>query len=148
MRIGSAPSAAFCSTEFAWKRADDLHGLDADADDLADEADDALFVLRVVGVAGNGDAFIGFNLVLVDYPVEGTAVAEAVVERLGRDAGEGERIIDAELRFVFGEAHLFDAVRERDACGFDPLQRPGLKLLAMPIASWCYSLAVDSWYAP
>jgi hypothetical protein len=37
--------------EFSGHRVHDLHGLDADADDLADEADDVFLIVGVVGVA-------------------------------------------------------------------------------------------------
>lgn len=42
-----------------WKSVDDLDGLDADADDLADEADDVFLFIRVVGVALDAAAFVG-----------------------------------------------------------------------------------------
>ena len=71
------------------KAVHDSHGFDADADDLADEADDVFLIIGVVGVAGDAAAFVGADLVLVDDPIEGAAVAEAVVEDLGRDFGEG-----------------------------------------------------------
>ena len=69
---------------FRPERIDELHGFDADAGDLADEADDVLFIVGVVGVAGDAAAFVGALLVLVDDPIECAAVAEAVVEDLGR----------------------------------------------------------------
>ena len=54
-------------------------------------------------------AFIGGDLVLVNDPFEGAAVAELVFVDLGRDVGEGEEVVVAELGFVFGEGHAFDA---------------------------------------
>ena len=54
---------------------DDFYGFDADADDLADEADDVFFIVGVVGVAGDAAAFIGADLVLVDDPIEGAALS-------------------------------------------------------------------------
>ena len=47
--------------------------------------------------------------VLVDDPLEGGAVAEAVVEGCGGDAVEGEEAVVGELGHVLGEAHFFDA---------------------------------------
>ena len=79
-----------------WQGLHDLDRLDADADDLADEADDVFFVVGVVGVAGDAAAFVGADLVLVDDPIERAAVAEAVVEDLGRDFAERERLVDLE----------------------------------------------------
>ena len=59
-------------------------------DDLLDEAEDVLRVVFAVGVVGDAGALVGGDLVLVDDPVEGGAIAEAVIEAGGRDAGEGE----------------------------------------------------------
>jgi len=61
---------------------------------LADEADDVFGVVGAVGVAGDAAAFVGGHLVLIDDPIEGGAVAEAVVEDLGRDAFQGEGVVD------------------------------------------------------
>ena len=63
---------------------DELDRFDADADDLPDQADDIFGIVRPVGVgdavaAGSGDRL---DLVLVDNPVQGAAIAEPVVERL------------------------------------------------------------------
>jgi hypothetical protein len=67
-------------------------------------------------------------LVLVDDPFEGRAVAEAVVERFGRDCGERERGIYREAQLVLAESHLvFDAVAERYAGGFDEVEIPGFE---------------------
>src|SRR5437762_4681661 len=46
----------------------DLYRFEADADDLADEADDVFGVFRAVGIGGDAGAFVGADLVLVDDP--------------------------------------------------------------------------------
>lgn len=48
------------------------------------------------GVAGDAGAFIGVDLVLIDDPFEGGAVAERVVEDFGWDACEGDGVVDDE----------------------------------------------------
>ena len=55
-------------------------GFEGDGDDLADEAEDVLGVVVSVGVVDDVGALVGGDLVLVDDPFEGGAVAEAVVE--------------------------------------------------------------------
>jgi hypothetical protein len=55
-------------------------GLEGEGDDLADEAEDVLFIIGAVGVGGDVGALVGGDLVLVDDPFEGGAVAEAVGE--------------------------------------------------------------------
>ena len=52
--------------EFSGQRVHDLYGFDTDADDLADEADDVFFIVRVVGVAGDAAGRRG-DSVLVWY---------------------------------------------------------------------------------
>jgi hypothetical protein len=84
MFVGAICSA-FRTTVLGGKRLYDFHRFHTDADDLADEADDVFLIIRVVWVAGNAAAFVGGDLILVDDPIEGAAVAEAVVEDLGRD---------------------------------------------------------------
>jgi hypothetical protein len=81
-------------SEFGGQSVHDFHRFDAHADDLADEADDVLFIVGVIGVAGDAATLVGADLVLVDDPIEGAAIAEAVVEDLGRDFGERERFVD------------------------------------------------------
>jgi hypothetical protein len=76
------------------KRVDDFYGFHADADDLADEADDVFLIIRLVGVAGDAAAFVSADLVLVDDPIQRAAVAEAVVKDFGRDLGEYQRVVD------------------------------------------------------
>jgi len=60
---------------------------------LADEADDVLLIVEVAGVAGDAGAFVGGDLVLVDDPIEGAAVAEAVVEDFGRACGSSAGVV-------------------------------------------------------
>src|SRR5208283_485044 len=45
---------------------DDLHGFEADGDDLPNQADDVLGVVGVVGVVVDVAAFVGADLVLVN----------------------------------------------------------------------------------
>ena len=59
---------------------DGLLGFEGDGDDLADEAEDVFGSVFAVGVVDDAGAFVGGDLVLVDDPIEGGAVAEAVVE--------------------------------------------------------------------
>jgi hypothetical protein len=80
---------------------DDLLGFEGDGNDLADEAEDVAFVIFAVGVVGDAGAGVGGDAVLVDDPVEGRAVAEAVVEGGGWDAAEGEGFVAAEGGLVF-----------------------------------------------
>lgn len=112
---------------------DEFYCFDADADDLADEADDVFLIIRVVGVAGDSGAFVGGDLILVDDPIEGAAVAEAVVEDFGRDFGERQGFVDFQLGLVFGEPHLLDMVGEWDAVGFEPLERPEFELFVAEV---------------
>ena len=64
------------------QRLHDLYGFQAQADDFADQAHDVLGVVGAVGVVDDAAALVGLDAVLVDDPVEGGAVAEAVVEGL------------------------------------------------------------------
>ena len=59
------------------------------------------------------------------------AVAEAVFENFGRDFCERQRLVDLELGLVFRQPHFLDVVGERDAFGFDPLERPGFELFVV-----------------
>ena len=87
---------------------DELLGFEGDGDDLADEAEDVAFGVRVfgrgdaVGVVGDTGALVGGDLVLVDDPLEGGAVAQAVVEGGGWDAAEGEGFVVADLGYCSG----------------------------------------------
>ena len=132
-RLATRSAIATLCGVFGGEAADDLYCLDTDADDLADEADDVFFIIRVVGVAGDAAAFVGADLVLVDDPVQRAAVAEAVVEDFGRNLGERQGFVDLQLRLVFGEPHFLDVVGERDAVGFEPLERPGFELFVAEV---------------
>lgn len=105
--------------------------LQADADD---EADDVLLIVFSVGVGNDAAPFVGGDLVLVDDPLQGGTVAEAVFESFRRDAGEGQRGIHGEAELVLGEAHLvFHPVRERNAGRFDEIEVPGLQLFIIEV---------------
>ena len=68
---------------------DNLHRLEADGDDLGDEAEDVPGVVGAIGVVGDAAAFVRADLVLVNDPFEGGTVPEPVFVSLGRDAIEG-----------------------------------------------------------
>ena len=100
-----------------------LYRLQTHANDLADQAHDILWILGAVGVVGDAAALVSLDAVLVDHPFEGGAVAKAVVEHFAGDAIQGEEAVVAQLRLVFGEAHLFDAPVERHIRRFDLCKR-------------------------
>ena len=83
------------------------HSLNADAYHLPDEPDDVFLVVRPVRVGRDAAAVVFAHLVLVDDPFQGAAVAEPIIERLGRDAGQGERrrsprrLVLSWLSFIF-----------------------------------------------
>ena len=60
---------------------DDFDGLEAEADDLGEEADDVLGVVGVVGVAADGGALVLLDAVLVDDPFEGAAAESYAGDR-------------------------------------------------------------------
>lgn len=64
-------------------------GFEAYGDDLADEADDVFGVVFAVGVVDDAAALVGADLVLVDDPFEGAAVAEAIFVGLRWDSAQG-----------------------------------------------------------
>ena len=68
------------------QRLHDLHGLQAQADELADQARDVVWGVGAVGVVDDGSGGVGFDAVLVDDSFEGGAAAEAVGEGGGGDA--------------------------------------------------------------
>jgi hypothetical protein len=81
-----------------------------DGDDLAYEAEDVFGVVFAIGVVGDAGAGGGSDAVLVDNPLEGGAVTEAVVVDVERDAAEGEEVVVLELGAVlFVEDHAGDA---------------------------------------
>src|SRR6266851_780416 len=101
----------------------DAHGFQTDAHDLADEAHDVLLIVRAIGIGADAAALVLADLILVDHPVQGAAVAEAVLKRFRRNARESQRRVDVQGRLVLAEPHLvLDLVRQRHAFGFDPLQ--------------------------
>jgi len=68
---------------------DDLLGFERDGDELADEAEDILRVVFAVGVVDDAGALVDGDLILVDDPFDGGAVAEAVVEGSRPRPGRG-----------------------------------------------------------
>ncbi len=59
---------------------DDLHGLQTDTDDLADEIENVLGISAVlVGVVGDAAAPVNGDLIAVDDPFQGGAVAQFVI---------------------------------------------------------------------
>src|SRR5205807_2282757 len=87
-----------------------------------------------VRVGADAAAFVLVDLVLVDDPFQGAAVAEAVLERLRRDAGEGQRRVYAQGCFVLAQPHLvLDVVGQWHAIRRDPLQRIRLQLFVIEV---------------
>ena len=64
---------------------DDAHGFEADADDAPEQLHNVFRIVGAVGVGANAALLIFGHLVLVDHPFEGAAIAQAVIERLGRN---------------------------------------------------------------
>ncbi len=93
------------------ERCNDLLGFEGDGNDLAKEADDIARVILAVRIVDDAGAGVGGDAILVDHPLEGGAVAEAVVEGSGGDTAEGKEIVVAELGSVFRELHAFDPGR-------------------------------------
>jgi hypothetical protein len=98
-----------------------LYGFERDVDDLAEKAEDVLGVVFTVGVVDDVGALVGGDLVLVDYPFDRRAVAEAILGDFGREAAEGEESVVAKLGFVFRELQLLDTPVE--LADFDTLER-------------------------
>jgi hypothetical protein len=96
------------------QRVHNLQRLNTHPNNLTHEPNDVFFIIRVVGVTDDAAAFIRADLVLVDDPVECAAIAEAVLENLGRNFRKRQRFVDLEMRLVIGERNVF---------GFDPLER-------------------------
>jgi hypothetical protein len=94
------------------ERADDARRFEADRDDLANQAEDIGWIVSAVGVVGDAAALVGGDLLLVDDPFEGGAVAEAVFVGFGRDAGQSQELVVDERSFVLAQFHLDDAVVE------------------------------------
>lgn len=70
------PSAFGVEERQDGKLADKADSFQADGDDLADEADDVLGVVRAVGIVDDAGAHVGGDAVLIDDPFEGAAIAE------------------------------------------------------------------------
>ena len=120
--------------EISRQRVNDGHGFYADADDLAYQPHDVFGIVFAIGVGGDAATFAGGDLVLVDDPVEGGAVAEAIMKSFGWDASECERGVHCEAEFVLGETHfVFDAIGEGKEGRFDKLQLPRLQLLIVEV---------------
>ena len=103
----------------------DVHGCQADGNDLTDKAHDVLRIVGAIGIVDDAAALVGRDLILVDDPLQRRAVAEAVFVSLGRDAAQGEEVVVAERSLVLAEAHLLDA----------PVQLPLLDVL-----QWIFDL--------
>ena len=108
---------------------DEADGFEGDVGDLTDEAEDVLGIVGTVGVVGDSGTLVSGDLVLVDDPFKGAAIAEAVFEGVWGDAAEGEEGVVAEFGAVFGEGHALDAPVE--GAGLDALEGMlGLLLVA------------------
>ena len=101
----------------------DFHRLHAHADHLANQPHNILRILGAVRIVDNPAALVRLDAVLVDHPLQRRAVAEAVGERFGGDAVQRQEAVVAQLRLVFGEAHLLDAPVERHLRRFDLSER-------------------------
>ena len=68
------------------------------------------------------------DTILVNDPLQGAAVAEAIGEHVRGNPGQGERIVDHQGGLVLAELHALYAVRERPVVRLDPLQVIRLKV--------------------
>ena len=92
----------------------DPRGFEADSDHLSDEPHDVFGIVGAVRVGADAAALVFGYLVLVDHPFERAAVAQTILERLRRDAGQRQGAVYLERAAVFREPHfIFDAVRKR-----------------------------------
>lgn len=57
---------------------DNPHGFHADAHHLADEADDVFGIVGAVGIGANAAALVLADLILIDHPLQGDAVAQTI----------------------------------------------------------------------
>src|SRR5690606_26941018 len=87
-----------------WQGADDVDSFDADAGDALDEVDDVagvvVFAAPVVRVVDDAAGLVSFDLVPLEYPVEGAARAEHVLVRLLGDAPQFEALVDDDAGLV------------------------------------------------
>lgn len=109
------------------KRLDYCDRLNADADNLADQADDVAGIVLAVRIG------VAFDLVLFHDPFEGRAVAEPVVERFGRDAAQGEGFVYADGALVLAELHLGNTFRIRNGLIFDMFEGPRIERLVFEV---------------
>ena len=70
---------------------DDTGGFERDVNHLAHQPHDVLRVIGAVRVGDDAGAFVLGVLILVNHPFERAAVAQAILERLGGNAGEHQR---------------------------------------------------------
>ena len=73
---------------------------------MTHQAHDVLFILLPVRVGADAAAFVLLDLILIDDPLQGDAVAETVLECFRWDAGQSQRRVDAQGRLVLGQLHL------------------------------------------
>ena len=112
-----------------------LHRLQTHANDLPYQLNNILRLIWPVRVVDDAAAFVCLDPILVDDPLQGGAVAEAVGEGLGGDPVQCEEFVVTDLRFVFGQAHLLHAPIERVIRGFDGGKGPSsLSFLAWSVA--------------
>ena len=104
----------------------DLHGFEADVDDLTDEAEDVFGIAGAVGIVGDAAALVGGDRTLVDDPLQGRAVAQAIFVGL---PGKGQ--------FTTTTSHLFDKPRA------DSIAKGGRQDGAL-IFSWSRRTAAES----
>lgn len=86
---------------------------------LPDQSHDVFGIIGAVRVVDNDAAYVRLHPVPVAYPRQRWAVAQAVGEGFGRDAVQGQESVVAQLRSVFGEAHLLHSPVERHFRRFD-----------------------------
>ena len=67
---------------------DDVYRFQADTDDLADEADDVSFAVKTVGVGADAAAVVRLDTILVNDPLQGAAIAEAIGEHVRGNPGQ------------------------------------------------------------
>jgi hypothetical protein len=70
-----------------------LHRLHTYRYHLFNQAHNVFRIIGPVGVIGDAAAFVGFDAVLVNNPIESRAVAEAIFKDFGGNAGEGEEVV-------------------------------------------------------
>lgn len=114
-------------------------------DDLADEAEDVLGIVVAVGVVGDAGALVGGELVLVNDPFEGGAIAEAVFVGFRRNGFKGEPVVVEECGLVLGEAHFSEAPADLLAGFFDAFERVFGLLFVVDVESGACWPAARGW---